>query len=226
MKKFLILVVLISVVIYFAGCTQETKDEEPGAADNKETKDEKKDELDKGEIEVFNCGEDSDCFDEKLKACEPATFEAGFGPEAMFLFTVKGFEGENCLINTLVTVNPDQKFQGTFYDCLVPKESLGYKEYSDWVALNLMDSCTGTFIDTMNHTMNCPTTSMVPGIAVTRNDVTVKVTEIGSNDEITVEVYGVTETIAHLETKTVNGVKIKNIAIENGMAEMEINCGN
>jgi len=52
----------------------------------------------------------------------------------------------------------------------------------------------------------------------------IKLVSIGENDEITIDVDGLSETIGHLSKKVVNGLEIENIKIENkGIAKIKIN---
>ena len=65
--------------------------------------------------------------------------------------------------------------------------------------------------------------SLSPGGGPTIEGRYISLVSIGENDEITIEVDGVSETIEHSSKRVVNGVEIKNVEIENsGLAKIKI----
>ncbi len=223
MKKIIFLLIILFLTVSFVGCTEEKKDK------TNEDKNEDKKENENVSIELIDCGSDSECWEENLKQCTPAKFETGLGDQIRFLFTIKGFEGNKCKIYHLAVKNPSPDFEGTYYECLIPNDKLTQQGYEEWIQTNLLTSCTGTYVDASKDLMgpsDCMETGLRPGVGFKNDSITggklVKVTEIGDNDEITVDVDGTTETIQISETKTINGISIENIVIENGMAQIKL----
>ncbi|MBU1204459.1 MAG: hypothetical protein KKE93_00950 [Nanoarchaeota archaeon] len=65
--------------------------------------------------------------------------------------------------------------------------------------------------------------SLSPGGGPTIEGRYISLVSIGENDEITIEVDGVSETIEHSSKKVINGVEIENVEIEdNGLAKIKI----
>ncbi|GAG22839.1 unnamed protein product, partial [marine sediment metagenome] len=192
--------------------------------EKKEDKDKTNEDNGNDTIEMIDCGNDPDCWGENLKDCIPAKFEIGLSSQIRFLYTIKGLEGEKCKIHHLATENPMPELQDTYYICLIPAEGLDYESYESWIQSNFMD-CTGSYINVMKEMLSCYQFGLAEGISWTLDGIEIKLIEIGSNEEITVEVDGVSGVIQQSETKIINGVKLKNLAIEDGMAKLEI-CDN
>jgi len=221
MKKFLFLVIVLFLFVSFIGCTEETKDNE--IKDDETNKDNGNE-----TVELIDCGADPACWEENLKNCIPAKFETGIGDQIRSLITIKGLEGNYCKIHYLATINPMPEVQDTYYECLVPKDKLTPENYQEWMQANLMTSCTGTFIDVsidLYGSPDCMKTKIRIGTGFSNESTggkPVKVIEVGDNQEIIVDVDGISDILQLLETKTINGVKIENLGIDGEMAEMEI----
>jgi len=66
--------------------------------------------------------------------------------------------------------------------------------------------------------------SLSPGGGPTIEGRYISLVSIGGNDEITIEVDGISETIEHSSKKVINGVEIENVEIEdNGLAKIKVN---
>ncbi len=98
---------------------------------------------------IVDCGIEDDCFLEQLGKCNPATFTTGLGPKIQFDLTIKGAEGNKCVIHYLAAENPMPLFKDTEMTCKIPLKAYTIEEYEDYFQNNLLTVCQGTYIDEM-----------------------------------------------------------------------------
>ncbi len=98
---------------------------------------------------LVNCGIKDSCFLEQLASCTPAKFTTGLGPQIQFDLTIKGAEGDKCIIHYLAAANPMPQFKNTEMTCKIPLKAYTIEEYESYFQNNLMTVCQGTYIDAM-----------------------------------------------------------------------------
>jgi len=100
---------------------------------------------------VKDCGTDQQCFKDAMKACTPAKAkitEQGSTIEGL----VKGFEGDNCVINMKFVEAPLPIFKDKELTCKVPKadlETFSSGSGSSMGTEKMYQMCSGSFIDLM-----------------------------------------------------------------------------
>ena len=98
---------------------------------------------------IVDCGIQDNCFLQQLGKCEPTTYTTGLGPSIQFDLTIKGIEGNKCVIHYLAAENPMPQFKNTEMTCKIPKKTYTMEEYEQYFQNNIASICQGTYIDAM-----------------------------------------------------------------------------
>jgi hypothetical protein len=142
MKTKILIVLFMVSILFLAGCgTEEAapvkKDTVPKAVPVAKT------------TGPIDCGIKDSCFLEQLASCNPATFTTGMGPKIQFDLTIRGAEGNKCIIHYLASENPMPQFKNTEMTCKIPLKAYTIEEYEDYFQNNLLTVCQGTYVDAM-----------------------------------------------------------------------------
>ena len=141
MKTKILLILLVASILIVAGCSGAEK-AAPIQKDSTPTPIAKS-------TGLVDCGIEDSCFLEQLSNCNPAKFTTGLGPQIQFDLTIKGAEGDKCVIHYLAAENPMPQFKNTEMTCKIPLKAYTIEEYESYFQNNLMTVCQGTYIDAM-----------------------------------------------------------------------------
>ncbi|MDP2856015.1 MAG: hypothetical protein Q8N90_02725 [bacterium] len=94
---------------------------------------------------VFDCNSSDSCFSDYVKTCTPA--KATISNQGLtYVETIKGYEGDNCILTLVYTESPVAGFTGKEMTCKIPKLNLvNFKDYLQ--GDRMKQSCKGPLFD-------------------------------------------------------------------------------
>ena len=98
---------------------------------------------------VKDCGADDQCFKDAMKSCTPAKAKKVDPQSGTIEGLVKGYEGDNCVINMKIVDAPIPLLKDKEMTCKVPKADLDAfsSGSSNFGSSKMLEECTGSLID-------------------------------------------------------------------------------